>query len=116
MGSSWRSSTMGASQAALPARGRVGFAEEWKVNTLDISVAVLLGVVQGILIVAGGIDFFARMFQATGLLGIAVGFFFVTFYGTLIVTTGYLRKRILAMVLAGLVVAFIRWFTGDPNG
>ncbi|MBI2756538.1 MAG: hypothetical protein HYX52_07495 [Chloroflexi bacterium] len=95
---------------------RWAFGEEWKLNTLDITVAVLLGVVQGVLVVAGAVDFFARMFQATGLIGIAVGFLFVTVYGTLIITTGYLRKRILAMVLSGAVVAMLRWLTGAPDG
>lgn len=95
---------------------RLLFKDEWKVNTLDIAIGVVLGVVQAVVIVTGALDYLSRLGWTLGLAGIVMAMFVASFYGTLVITSGFLRKRILVMVMAGTVVALLRWFTGDPNG
>jgi hypothetical protein len=95
---------------------RLPFAEEWKVNTMDITVGVLLGVVQGVVVVTGAMDYVSRLLQTVGFGGFVMSMILTSFYGTLIPTAGYLRKRILVPVIAGTVLALMRWFTGDPDG
>jgi ABC-type thiamin/hydroxymethylpyrimidine transport system permease subunit len=96
--------------------GKLPFSDEWKVNTMDITVAVLLGVVQGVVVVTGALDYFARALQTVGFAGFVLAMTIVGFYGPLIVTAGYLRKRILVPFIAGTILALMRWFTGDPDG
>lgn len=92
------------------------FKDEWKTTTLDITVAVLLGVVQGVVVVTGALDYFSRALQTVGIAGFVGAMIITSCYGILITTAGYLRKRILVMTLAGTILALMRWFTGDPNG
>jgi hypothetical protein len=94
----------------------LSFRDEWRVATLDITIAVLLGVVQAVVVVTGALDYFARALQTLGVGGFIGSMIIVSFYGPLILTSGFLRKRILVPVIAGTVLAVIRWFTGDPNG
>lgn len=96
--------------------GRLPFKDEWKVNTLDITIGVILGVVQGVVIVTGALDYLSRLGWTLGMAGIVMAMLVASFYGTLVMTAGFLRKRILVMVIAGTIVALLRWFTGDPNG
>jgi hypothetical protein len=95
---------------------RLSFRDEWKVNTIDITVAVLLGVVQGVIVVVGALDYLNRVAQTTGVGGVIASMIILGLFGTLIVTAGFLRKRILVPIIAGVVLALIRWFTGDPDG
>jgi hypothetical protein len=95
---------------------RPSFRSEWQVSTLDITIAVLLGVVTAAIVVGGALDYVSRIFQSIGVVGIVGSFIIVSVTGALVATAGYLRQKILVMILAALVIALIRWFTGDPDG
>ena len=90
--------------------------EDFKLETMDIVVAVLLGVVQGVIEVVGLLGFLERTVWAAG----PVGFVIYAFYnGTtwiLFYAGAYLRKRAAVVMLAVTVTALVRWFAGDPDG
>ena len=93
---------------------RIG--EDFKLDTMDIVVAVLLGVVQAVIEIVGLLGFLERTVWATG----PVGFVIYAFYnGTtwiLFYAGVYLRKRAVIVMLAVTVTALVRWFAGDPDG
>ena len=90
--------------------------EDFKLDTMDIVVAVLLGVIQAVIEVVGLLGFLERTVWATG----PVGFVIYAFYnGTtwiLFYAGAYLRKRAVVVMLAVTVTALVRWFAGDPDG
>ncbi len=90
--------------------------EDFKLETMDIVVAVLLGVVQAVIEVVGLLGFLERTVWAAG----PVGFVIYAFYnGTtwiLFYAGAYLRKRAAVVMLAVTVTALVRWFAGDPDG
>lgn len=96
--------------------GKYRFLEDFKLNTLDIVVAVMLGIIEAVIEILGALGFLER----TVWLGGSAGFAFYAIYnGTtwiLFFAGAYLRKRAGVIVLAAVVTALIRWFFGDPDG
>jgi len=78
--------------------------EDFKLDTMDIVTAVLLGVIQAVIEVVGMLGYFERTVWALGP------------YGFLFYAGAYLRKRACIVILAVTVTALVRWFTGDPDG
>ncbi len=90
--------------------------QDFKLDTMDIVVAVLLGVVQAVIEIVGLLGFLERTVWATGPLGFVI---YAVYNGTtwiLFYAGAYLRKRAVIVVLAVAVTALVRWFAGDPDG
>jgi hypothetical protein len=102
-------------RGALPAR-RYNWREELRLDTMDIVVATILGLIEAVIEIVGALGFLER----TIWLGGAAGFAFYAFYnGTtwiLFFAGAYLRKRAGVIVLAAAITHLIRWFWGDPDG
>jgi len=90
--------------------------EDFKLDTMDIVVAVLLGVVQAVIEVVGLLGFLERTVWATGPVGFAVYAFYNGTTWILFYAGSYLRKRAMVPLLAVAVTALVRWFAGDPDG
>jgi hypothetical protein len=90
--------------------------EDFKLDTMDIVTAVLLGVIQAVIEVVGMLGYFERTVWALG----PYGFLFYAGYNgctwILFYAGAYLRKRACIVILAVTVTALVRWFTGDPDG
>jgi len=101
--------------SAVPS-ARYDWRQEYRLNTLDIVVAVLLGIIEAIIEIYGALGFLERTVWAAG----AAGFAFYAFYnGTtwiLFFAGAWLRKRAGVILLAAVVTHLIRWFAGDPDG
>ena len=99
-----------------PPKKSYRFGEDFKLDTMDIVTAVLLGVIQAVIEIVGLLGFLERTVWATG----PVGFVIYAFYnGTtwiLFYAGTYLRKRAVVVMLAVTVTALVRWFAGDPDG
>jgi ABC-type thiamin/hydroxymethylpyrimidine transport system permease subunit len=89
---------------------------DFKLDTMDIVVAVLLGVIQAVIEVVGLLGFLERTVWATGPVGFAVYAFYNGTTWILFYAGSYLRKRAMVPVLAVVVTALVRWFAGDPDG
>lgn len=104
-----------AAARAVPSR-RYDWRQEYRLNTLDIVVAVLLGIIEAVIEIVGALGFLERTVWAAG----AAGFAFYAFYnGTtwiLFFAGGMLRKRAGVILLAAIVTHMVRWFAGDPDG
>ncbi|HSK97677.1 MAG TPA: hypothetical protein VK891_13740 [Euzebyales bacterium] len=90
--------------------------EDYKLNTLDIVVAVLLGVIEAAIEIVGALGFLERTVWLAGGAGFA---FYAVYNGTtwILVYAGvYLRKRAGVLLLAAAVISLVRWFMGDPDG
>lgn len=90
--------------------------EDFKLNTLDIVVAVLLGVIQAAIEIVGALGFLERTVWLAGGAGFA---FYAIYNGTtwvLLYAGVFLRKRAGVLLLAAAVVSLVRWFMGDPDG
>jgi hypothetical protein len=96
--------------------GKFRVALDLKLNTLDIVVAVLLGVIQGAIEVIGALGFLERTVWATGALGFAIYAFYNGTTWILFYAGAYLRKRAFVIFLASAVTHLLRWFLGDPDG
>lgn len=100
---------------AVPAR-RYDWREELRLDTMDIVVATILGLIEAAIEIIGALGFLER----TVWLGGAAGFAFYAFYnGTtwiLYFAGAYLRKRAGVIVLAAAITGLVRWFFGDPDG
>jgi ABC-type thiamin/hydroxymethylpyrimidine transport system permease subunit len=90
--------------------------QDFKLDTMDIVVAVLLGVVQAVIEIVGLLGFLERMVWATGPLGFTIYAFYNGTTWILFYAGAYLRKRAVIVVLAVAVTALVRWFAGDPDG
>ncbi|MPZ54088.1 MAG: hypothetical protein GEU79_15385 [Acidimicrobiia bacterium] len=101
---------------AAPARGKYRIAEDFKLNTMDIVVAVLLGVIEAAIEIVGALGFLERTVWATGAVGFAIYAFYNGTTWILFYSGVYLRKRIMVLFLAAGVTALVRWFAGDPDG
>lgn len=101
---------------AVPARGTYRIAEEFKFNTMDIVVAVLLGVIEAAIEIIGALGFLERTVWAGGALGFAIYAFYNGTTWILFYAGAYLRKRAGIILLASAVTHLIRWFAGDPDG
>lgn len=100
--------------ASTGAAYRVG--EDFKLDTMDIVVAVLLGVVQAVIEIVGLLGFLERTVWATGPVGFAIYAFYNGTTWILFYAGSYLRKRAMVPILAVGVTALVRWFAGDPDG
>jgi hypothetical protein len=107
---------MSTSSEALPTQGRYRLAEEFKFNTMDIVVAVLLGVIEAVIEIVGALGFLERTVWATGAVGFAIYAFYNGTTWILFYAGAYLRKRAGIIMLASGVTHLIRWFAGDPDG
>lgn len=87
-----------------------------RMNTMDIVVAVLLGIIQAAIEILGALGFLERTVWATGSVGFVI---YAIYNGTtwiLFFAGAYLRKRASVLLLAILVTHVVRWFMGDPDG
>ena len=98
------------------ARSTYQIREDFKLNTMDIVTAVLLGVIQAAIEIVGLLGFLERTVWATGPLGFAIYAFYNGTTWILFYAGGYLRKRASLVILAVGVTALVRWFAGDPDG
>jgi len=104
------------SDIAAPARAGYRLRIDFKLDTMDIVVAVLLGVIQAVIEIVGLLGFLERTVWATGPVGFAIYAFYNGTTWILFYAGSYLRKRAAVPVLAVVVTALVRWFAGDPDG
>jgi ABC-type thiamin/hydroxymethylpyrimidine transport system permease subunit len=97
-------------------RGSYRLGADFKLDTMDIVVAVLLGVIQAVIEVVGLLGFLERTVWATGPVGFAIYAFYNGTTWILFYAGSYLRKRAMVPILAVVVTALVRWFAGDPDG
>ncbi len=107
---------MATADAAPATRGVYRIGEDFKLNTMDIVVAVLLGVIEAAIEIVGALGFLERTVWATGAVGFAIYAFYNGTTWILFYSGVYLRKRAMVLVLAAGVTALVRWFAGDPDG
>lgn len=104
-----------AAASSIPS-ARYDWRQDYRLTTLDIVVAVLLGIIEAVIEIFGALGFLERTVWAAG----AAGFAFYAFYnGTtwiLFFAGAQLRKRAGVILLAAVVTHLIRWFAGDPDG
>ncbi len=96
--------------------GYYNIKEDWTLNTMDIVVAVLLGVIEAAIEIVGALGFTERLVWATGAAGFAIYAFYNGMTWILYYAGAYLRKRSSVILLAAIVTALVRWFFGDPDG
>ena len=104
------------SHDTVPGRSAYQMAADFRLDTMDIVVAVLLGVVQAVIEIVGLLGFLERTVWATGPVGFAIYAFYNGTTWILFYAGAYLRKRAMVPVLAVVVTALVRWFAGDPDG
>ena len=90
--------------------------QDFKLDTMDLVVAVLLGVIQAVIEIVGLLGFLERTVWATGPVGFAIYAFYNGTTWILFYAGVYLRKRAMIVILAVGVTALVRWFAGDPDG
>ncbi|MGH8926916.1 MAG: hypothetical protein ACRDWH_01075 [Acidimicrobiia bacterium] len=100
----------------VPAGGTYKPIEEFRFNTMDIVVAVLLGVIEAVIEIVGALGFLERTVWATGAVGFAIYAFYNGTTWILFFAGAYLRKRAGIIMLGAGVTHLIRWFAGDPDG
>ena len=96
--------------------GRFNWRDDVRLNTMDIVVAVLLGIIEAAIEIVGALGFLERTVWATGAVGFAIYAFYNGTTWILFFAGAYLRKKAMVIVLAALVTHLIRWFMGDPDG
>lgn len=95
---------------------RFSWRNDLRMNTMDIVVAVLLGIIEAAIEIVGALGFLERTVWATGSLGFVI---YAIYNGTtwiLFFAGAYLRKRASVLLLAIAVTHVVRWFMGDPDG
>ena len=105
-----------ASAGRTAARRRYDWREEWRFDTMDIVVAVVLGGVEAAIEILGALGFLERTVWATGAVGFAI---YAIYNGTtwiLFFAGAYLRKRAGIIFWGAFITSLIRWFFGDPDG
>ena len=90
--------------------------EDLKLNTMDIVVGVLLGVIEAAIEIVGALGFLERTVWAVGPLGFAIYAFYNGTTWILFYAGAYLRKRSSVIILGAFVTHLVRWFFGDPDG
>jgi energy-coupling factor transport system ATP-binding protein len=95
---------------------KYSLSKDFSLDTMDIVIAVLLGVSQAVVEIFGLLGFLERTVWATGPVGFAIYAFYNGTTWILIYIGAYLRKRAMVPVLAVTVTALVRWFSGDPDG
>jgi len=107
--------TAASARGALDAR-RYDWREEFRLDTMDIVVATILGLIEAVIEIAGALGFLERTVWLGGPAGFA---FYALYNGTtwiLFFAGAYLRKRAGVIVLAIAITHLVRWFFGDPDG
>lgn len=97
-------------------RSRFNWRDDFKMSTMDIVVAVLLGIIEAAIEILGALGFLERTVWATGSAGFVI---YAIYNGTtwiLFFAGAYLRKRASVLLLAIVVTHVVRWFMGDPDG
>ena len=97
-------------------RGSYRLGADFKLDTMDIVVAVLLGVITAVIEIVGLLGFLERTVWATGPVGFAIYAFYNGTTWILFYAGSYIRKRAMVPILAAVVTALVRWFAGDPDG
>jgi ABC-type thiamin/hydroxymethylpyrimidine transport system permease subunit len=95
---------------------RIDWREDLRLNTMDIVVAVLLGIIEAAIEIVGALGFLERTVWLGGPAGFA---FYAVYNGTtwiLYFAGAWLRKRAGVILLGAIVTALVRWFFGDPDG
>jgi ABC-type thiamin/hydroxymethylpyrimidine transport system permease subunit len=95
---------------------RFNWRDDFRMNTLDIVVAVLLGIIEAAIEIVGALGFLERTVWATGSAGFVI---YAIYNGTtwiLFFAGAYLRKKASVLFLAIVVTHVVRWFMGDPDG
>ena len=105
-----------AASAGRTARGRFDWREELRLDTMDIVVATILGVIEAAIEIVGALGFLERTVWAAGAVGFAIYAFYNGTTWILYFAGAYLRKRSGVILLAAIVTALVRWFFGDPDG
>ena len=100
--------------APVPRAYRPG--EDFRLDTMDIVAAVLLGVIQAVIEIVGLLGFLERTVWAAGPVGFAIYAFYNGTTWILFYAGAFLRKRAALVILAAAVTALVRWFAGDPDG
>ena len=100
--------------ASRPRPYRLG--EDFRLDTMDIVAAVLLGVIQAVIEIVGLLGFLERTVWAAGPVGFAIYAFYNGTTWILFYAGAFLRKRAALVMLAAAVTALVRWFAGDPDG
>ncbi len=90
--------------------------EDLKLNTMDIVVGVLLGVIEAAIEIVGALGFLERTVWAVGPAGFAIYAFYNGTTWILFFAGAYLRKRSSVIILGAFVTHLVRWFFGDPDG
>lgn len=88
----------------------------FKLNTMDIAVAVILAVINAAYVVAGAIGYIEKVLMATGVLGYLMFYFIEGLMWPPMIIAGFLRKKVGVMILVGFLFGAIRWALGDPDG
>ena len=101
---------------SAPISSSYDIGEDFKVDTMDIVVAVLLGVIQAVIEIVGLLGLLERAVWATGPIGFVIYAFYNGTTWILFYAGVYLRKRAMIVILAVTVTALVRWFAGDPDG
>lgn len=100
--------------ASVPGPYRIG--RDFRLDTMDIVAAVLLGVIQAVIEIVGLLGFLERTVWAAGPVGFAIYAFYNGTTWILFYAGTFLRKRAALVILAAAVTALVRWFAGDPDG
>lgn len=104
------------STATVPTAASYRIGEDFKLDTMDIVVAVLLGVITAVIEILALLGFLERTVWAAGPVGFAIYAFYNGITWILFYAGAYLRKRAALVMLAVTVTALVRWFAGDPDG
>ena len=108
--------TASSASVAPRERGRFNWRDDVRLNTMDIVVAVLLGIIEAAIEILGALGFLERTVWATGAIGFAIYAFYNGTTWILFFAGAYLRKKAMIIVLGAAVTHLIRWFMGDPDG
>jgi len=94
----------------------MSFSRNFKLNTMDIAVAVILAVINAAYVIAGAMGYIEKVVMATGVVGYLVFYFYEGLMWPPMIVSGFLRKKIGVMMLVGFLFGAIRWALGDPDG
>jgi ABC-type thiamin/hydroxymethylpyrimidine transport system permease subunit len=105
-----------AAGGAVATTTRGGWREEFRLNTMDIVVAVMLGSIEAAIEILGALGFLERTVWAGGAAGFAIYAFYNGTTWILLFAGAWLRKRSGVILLGATTVSLVRWFFGDPDG
>src|SRR5687768_4701732 len=92
-------------------------ADAWRMSTMDLVLAAVLGALNAAWQIVGGLGFvgivLAPVVGGLGVLAFAVPFGLTL---TLPIVGGLLRRNAGVIVIAATLTGTLRWLFGDPNG